>query len=140
MGYLLSLAACVLALSITLLAQPLRDLAAQRLIQIGAAVDPPYFVETAYTDTLAREFNQVEPENAMKFGPIQPGPTRYFFNDADAIVAFAQARNMAVRGHNLVWSIVPSSIPAARSTWSRAPCRSMYRCFPPFPPACSQWS
>ena len=54
MGYLLRLAACVLALSITLLAQPLRDLAAQRLIHIGAAVDPSYFVETAYTDTLAR--------------------------------------------------------------------------------------
>src|ERR1039458_2754833 len=103
MGYLLRLAACVLALSITLLAQPLRDLAAQRLIHIGAAVDPSYFVETAYTDTLAREFNQVEPENAMKFGPIHPGPTTYFFNDADAIVAFAQAHNMAVRGHNLVW-------------------------------------
>jgi endo-1,4-beta-xylanase len=81
----------------------LRDLAAQRLIHIGAAVDPQYFGETAYAATLSREFNQVEPENAMKFGPIQPGPTTYFFNDADAIVSFAQAHNMAVRGHNLVW-------------------------------------
>ena len=105
MGDLLKLrvAACVLALSTALLAQPLRDLAAQRLIHIGAAVDPQYFGETAYAATLSREFNQVEPENAMKFGPIQPGPTTYFFNDADAIVSFAQAHNMAVRGHNLVW-------------------------------------
>src|ERR1039458_1324200 len=103
MGYLLRLAACVLALSITLLAQPLRDLAAQRLIHIGAAVDPSHFVETAYTDTLAREFSQAEPENAMKFGPIHPGPTTYDFAPADAIVAFAQTNGMAVRGHNLVW-------------------------------------
>jgi hypothetical protein len=47
----------VLALSTALLAQPLRDLAAQRLIHIGAAVDPQYFGETAYAATLSREFN-----------------------------------------------------------------------------------
>jgi|SRR5579872_29166 len=83
--------------------QALRDLGDQRGIHIGAAVDPSHFGETAYSNTLSREFSQVEPENAMKFGPIHPGPTTYVFSDPDAIVGFAQAHNMVVRGHTLVW-------------------------------------
>jgi endo-1,4-beta-xylanase len=94
----LALAACAV-----LAGQPLRDLATQRAIRIGAAVDPTRFSETAYADTLAREFNQVEPENAMKFGPIHPGPNTYAFSPPDAIVSFAKAHNMAVRGHTMVW-------------------------------------
>ena len=39
----------------------------------------------------------------MKFGPIHPDPNTYNFGPADAIVAFAQAHGMAVRGHTLVW-------------------------------------
>jgi endo-1,4-beta-xylanase len=83
--------------------QSLRSLADERGIKIGAAVAPSHFGETAYAATLAREFNQVEPENAMKFGPIHPGPKSYNFDPADAIVEFAQAHKMAVRGHTLVW-------------------------------------
>ena len=60
---------------------------------------PAYFSETQYRATLSREFNQLEPENAMKFGPIHPGPTTDDFDPADALVNFAKANNMAVRGH-----------------------------------------
>ena len=95
--------ALVLACSVSLAAQPLRQLAAQRGIRIGAAADPSHFSETLYTDTLSREFNQLEPENAMKFGPIHPGPTTYNFGPPDALVAFARSHNMAVCGHTLVW-------------------------------------
>jgi endo-1,4-beta-xylanase len=84
-------------------AQTLRDLADQRGIRIGAAVDPSRFVETAYTDTLGREFNQVEPENAMKFQPIHPSASTYNFRDADSIAAFAKSHNQSLRGHTLVW-------------------------------------
>jgi len=83
--------------------QSLRDLADQRGIKIGAAVDPSHFTESLYATTLAREFNQAEPENAMKFGPIHPGLTTYNFDPADQIVDFAQSHSMAIRGHNLVW-------------------------------------
>jgi endo-1,4-beta-xylanase len=91
-------AACAVAFG-----QSLRELAEQRAVRIGAAVDPSRFTEAAYADTLAREFNQAEPENAMKFGPIHPGLATYNFTQPDAIVAFARAHNMAVRGHTLVW-------------------------------------
>jgi len=83
--------------------QPLRDAAAQRGVLIGAAVAPSYFNEAPYAATLAGEFSQVEPENDLKFGPTQPGPTTYTFTNADAIVNFAHAHKMAIRGHTLVW-------------------------------------
>lgn len=83
--------------------QALRDLAAQRGIWVGAAVNPSHFGEAPYADTLAREFSQVEPENAMKFAAIHPGPTTYAWDAADAVVNFAQAHNMAIRGHTLMW-------------------------------------
>src|SRR5215471_8741712 len=81
---------------------PLRELAADRL-KIGAAAEPARLEEPEYAATLAREFNQVEPENAMKFVRVHPGPVTYNFGPADSLVAFAQSHRMAVRGHTLVW-------------------------------------
>ncbi len=95
--------AIVLVCCAPLGAQSLRSLAGERGIHIGAAVAPAHFGEAEYTATLAREFNQVEPENAMKFGPIHPGPKTYNFEPADSVVEFAQEHKMAVRGHTLVW-------------------------------------
>jgi endo-1,4-beta-xylanase len=83
--------------------QTLRELADARGIRFGAAVAPNHLDEEAYAVTLAREFDQAEPENAMKFGPIHPQPKSYNFAPADAVVAFAEAHKMAVRGHTLVW-------------------------------------
>lgn len=42
-------------------------------------------------------------ENAMKWAPLRPAPDRYFFDDADAIVSFAESSRIKVRGHNLCW-------------------------------------
>jgi endo-1,4-beta-xylanase len=101
--------AAVLAFALTADAQSLRDLADQRGIRIGAAADPSRFNEIAYAGTLSREFNQIEPENAMKFDATQPGINTYTFAQADSIVAFGRKYNMAVRGHTLVWhSQVPT--------------------------------
>jgi endo-1,4-beta-xylanase len=94
-----ALACCAAALG-----QPLRDLGARRGVRMGTAVDPSYFTtESTYAATLAREYDQAEPENDMKFGPIHPGPATYSFTRADAIVKFSGDRAMAVRGHTLVW-------------------------------------
>lgn len=35
-------------------------------VLVGAAVRPSLFSEAAYSETLGREFNMVEPEDAMK--------------------------------------------------------------------------
>jgi endo-1,4-beta-xylanase len=97
------LAESLAIVALPLTGQSLRSLADERGIRFGAAVAPAHLAEEAYANTLAREFNQAEPENAMKFGPIHPGPETYNFAPADAVVEFAQAHKMAVRGHTLVW-------------------------------------
>src|SRR5262245_53794625 len=100
------LALLLLALSLTAVAeaQTLRDAAAARGLRIGAAVNmSPFRNEPIYTQTLGREFNILVAENAMKFDAMHPAQNTYNFTDADALVAYAEANNMAVRGHTLVW-------------------------------------
>ena len=100
------LALCLLALSLSIVveAQPLRDAADARGLHIGAAVNmSPFRNESIYTQTLGREFNMLVAENAFKFDALHPAQNTYNFTDADALVAFAEANNMAVRGHTLVW-------------------------------------
>ena len=82
----------------------LKKYAEESGIHIGAAVAAdPLSQDDAYAVTLAREFNLVTTENALKFGPVHPGPDRYDFEDSDAIVDFALNNNMAIRGHTLIW-------------------------------------
>ncbi|NLE35544.1 MAG: endo-1,4-beta-xylanase [Bacteroidales bacterium] len=52
---------------------------------------------------IARHFNSVTAENAMKWERIHPEPGRYEFGLADSIVDFAERNGMKVIGHVLVW-------------------------------------
>ena len=84
--------------------EPLREVAQGRGLAIGACVDARALrLDPQYSATLSREFNSITPENALKFGPLSPEPGKYDFTQADALVAFAEQHNMAVRGHVLVW-------------------------------------
>jgi endo-1,4-beta-xylanase len=51
------------------------------------------------------QFNQVSPENDLKWALIQPnpGPDGYNFSPADAYVNFGQTNHMYIVGHTLVW-------------------------------------
>ncbi len=82
----------------------LRQLADRAGIRIGATLEPDQIDDPAYADTLAREFSSLTPENAMKWYAIQDQRGVFTFDGADAVVAFAEAHGMAVRGHNLVWA------------------------------------
>jgi endo-1,4-beta-xylanase len=42
-------------------------------------------------------------ENAMKWRALRPSAEAFRFDDADALVKFAEANRMKIRGHNLVW-------------------------------------
>ena len=85
-------------------AAPLRNGADDQGKFIGAAVDMnPFRNEAAYRTTLGREFNMLVAENAMKFDAIHPAQNSYNFTAADELVAYAEANNMQVRGHVLVW-------------------------------------
>ena len=51
------------------------------------------------------QFNQISPENDLKWALIQPyeGPNGYDFAPADAFVDFGVKNNMYIVGHTLVW-------------------------------------
>ncbi|HEV2400989.1 MAG TPA: endo-1,4-beta-xylanase [Candidatus Sulfotelmatobacter sp.] len=82
--------------------EPLRAAADRGHILIGAAARPSQFSEPAYSATLSREFNMIEPEDAMKWWVVRRDPG-FDFREGDEVVRFAQAHGMKVRGHCLVW-------------------------------------
>jgi endo-1,4-beta-xylanase len=83
--------------------QSLRQAADRDGVLVGTAVRPSQLSETAYASTLAREFSMVEAEDAMKWWVLRPDAAIYDFRQGDEIVRFAQAHQMKVRGHCLVW-------------------------------------
>jgi len=101
---------CCLFVLITLLTslavaptQTLRQAADRAGILVGTAVRPYLFSEAAYTQTLAREFNMVEAEDAMKWWTVRRDESGFDFSQGDEVVRFAQAHGQQVRGHCLVW-------------------------------------
>jgi endo-1,4-beta-xylanase len=83
--------------------QSLRDAANAAGLLVSTAVRPGLLSEAAYSATLAREFNMVEPEDAMKWWTVRKDQGAFDFRAGDDIVAFAQAHGMKIRGHCLVW-------------------------------------
>jgi len=81
----------------------LREAARGSGMLIGTAVRPAQLSEAAYASTLAREFNMLEPEDALKWEVVHPERASFDFSQADQIVDFAIRHNMKVRGHTLVW-------------------------------------
>lgn len=83
---------------------PLRDLAFQRGILIGAEVEETsYLQDPSFSELLYREFNLAVPGSAMKLEALRPTRAEYAYAAADAIVAAARAHRMEVLGHPLVW-------------------------------------
>ena len=89
----------------------LREIATAAGVRIGSAAQPANLSEPLYAETLAREFNSITAENQMKWPAIHPSEANYDFAPADALVAFAQANDMTMRGHTLLWAN-PLRIPA----------------------------
>jgi len=78
--------------------------ASSRGLLTGAAVNTQLLhSDETYRRVLGQQYSMVVGENCMKFGPTHPKPERYSFNDADGMMAFAEANGMKVRGHNFVW-------------------------------------
>jgi endo-1,4-beta-xylanase len=81
----------------------LRKAGRLRDVSIGTAVYSRLLGDPAYAAILGSEFSQLEPENEMKFAIVHPLPDAYDFIGGDALVSFARAHDMRVRGHTLVW-------------------------------------
>jgi GH35 family endo-1,4-beta-xylanase len=71
---------------------------------IGAAVDAQALAAGgADAAALATNFDFVTPENGMKWDITEPSQGEFSFKDGDALVSFAAAHNLTVKGHCLVW-------------------------------------
>jgi len=81
----------------------LREAAEQGGVLIGAAVSDLFDSDPAYGPALAADLDSITAENDMKWAATQPTRGNYDFIKADKLVTFAEANDMAVRGHTLLW-------------------------------------
>lgn len=82
----------------------LKGYAAQHGLLVGAAVDIDALLdEEEYRAVLAREYNMLSPENAVKLRELSPEPGIYDFTGSDAVVDFALANGMKIRATPLIW-------------------------------------
>ncbi|MEM7483825.1 MAG: endo-1,4-beta-xylanase [Bacteroidota bacterium] len=75
---------------------------------VGVAVNPQRIKDTDYTTVYQKEFNSITAENAMKMKSIlqdvdDEGNLIYDWTKSDQIVDFAEANNMNLHGHTLIW-------------------------------------
>lgn len=81
---------------------PLRALAEARGLHVGAAVHPATMDDEGLA-LLAKQFNQVTPENHMKWSFLERRRGSHDWTVADRIVDFAEKNGMRVKGHALIW-------------------------------------
>jgi endo-1,4-beta-xylanase len=81
----------------------LRELAGGKGLVIGSAMSL-YELNTEDRRLFARELAGITPENALKMGAIRPAQDVWRFEEADALLDFAEESGMRVRGHTLIWN------------------------------------
>jgi endo-1,4-beta-xylanase len=93
--------------------------AAHGRVHMGSAAQPRLIAQDSrYARTLAQEFDQLEPENEMKWPSLRPSRERFDFAAADELVRFAKQNGMLLRGHNLLWhQAIPKWLDEGRWTW-----------------------
>src|SRR5476651_2482933 len=75
------------------------------IFYVGVAVNPGQFNGTNAQGAalVAREFNCITAENAMKWDALEPQEGQFRFEQADQFVEFGVKNNMVIIGHNLCW-------------------------------------
>ena len=73
-------------------------------IPYGACVRPiPLQNELDYRNALQTYCQQLTPEGGLFWAYLRPTAAEFRFDFADAVLAFAEANNMTMVGHTLVW-------------------------------------
>ena len=82
----------------------LKDLMPKGMV-IGVAINQRQSdgADATAVDIITRQFNQISPENVLKFQSTHPAADRYVFDAQDRYVQFGRDRGMQVIGHTLVW-------------------------------------
>ncbi|HEY1113765.1 MAG TPA: endo-1,4-beta-xylanase [Chitinophagaceae bacterium] len=116
LGMLLFVAACTKSTkeedTVPVPPKPAVDTSLQKFLpfKVGAAVNINLLKNNyRYSNLVAKEFNSLTAENAMKFSALHPSENTFSWSDADYLVSFAQANNKRIHGHTLLWhQSVPS--------------------------------
>jgi endo-1,4-beta-xylanase len=82
----------------------LKDLMPKGIV-VGVAVNQRQSdgVDAAASEIITKQFNQITPENLVKFQLVHRAADRYAFEAQDRYVQFGLDRKMQVVGHTLVW-------------------------------------
>lgn len=91
-------------------AADIKGAAAAKGIRFGSAVawsspgaDAGSFANPAYAALLEQDCAILVPENELKWQSIRPSAAAFDFTRFDAILGYAEAKGMAMRGHTLLW-------------------------------------
>src|SRR5688572_10916194 len=81
----------------------LRELADANGFYIGSVAWTQHIVNPRHVEILGSEFNMFVHEHQAKMCMIQQEQGVFDFRDVDTLMDFAEANNMVVRGHTLIW-------------------------------------
>ncbi len=81
----------------------LREKAAREGKRFGAAAQSWQLDDPGFARALAREACVMTPENELKWDALRPSPETFDYGGYERLAAFADAQDMALRGHALVW-------------------------------------
>src|SRR6188768_4347771 len=97
MKWLVASAGLVLLASAAHQEVALKDLMPKGMV-IGVAINQRQSdgVDTAAVDIITKQFNQISPENLLKFQLVHPAADRYAFDAQDRFVQFGIDRKMQV--------------------------------------------
>ncbi|CAG7846199.1 Endo-1,4-beta-xylanase F3 Short=Xylanase F3; AltName: Full=1,4-beta-D-xylan xylanohydrolase F3; Flags: Precursor [Serendipita indica DSM 11827] len=69
----------------------------------GTCADAGTLSNTANANIIKAQFNQLTPENSMKWDSTESSQNNFNFNGGNTLVNFAQSIGAYVRGHTFVW-------------------------------------
>jgi endo-1,4-beta-xylanase len=73
-------------------------------VPYGSCVNTePLRSDSVYRAALAAYCQQVTPEGGLFWLDLRPNSTQFNFDSADVVLAFAEANDITMRGHSLVW-------------------------------------
>jgi endo-1,4-beta-xylanase len=84
-------------------ADSLESLARSKGLHFGTSLGGRGLADPRYIELIRSQCGIIVPENALKMPSIQPAPGEFQFERAEALLAFAEANEMLVRGHCLLW-------------------------------------
>lgn len=83
--------------------EPLKDIARQKGLLFGSAMAAYQLDDPEYVKLVQRECAVIVSENEHKWYTIHPQPDEWNFAPADALVGFAKANDLKMRGHTVIW-------------------------------------